>query len=255
MKYPTDIPVKIVQLGAGGTGGHVAPHLYRLLYALERPARYIVCDGDIVETKNLVRQNFSPADLGENKARILAERYAKVFGMEAEYVPSFIENIDDLMTLITPDRYKGERYSWEIKTGMVILLGCVDNNKTRQLCHQAFYQSKDLIYIDSGNGEFNGQVVCGVRKNGHTVFKPVGKVYPEMLKDDDKFPSELSCAEASISDPQSITANITAATAVVNMVYNILTHGESRVRQTNFSTKTVRMQTILQKQDHRRLAA
>ena len=103
MKYPTDIPVKIVQLGAGGTGGHVAPHLYRLLYALERPARYIVCDGDIVETKNLVRQNFSPADLGENKARILAERYAKVFGMEAEYVPSFIENIDDLMTLITPD--------------------------------------------------------------------------------------------------------------------------------------------------------
>lgn len=76
-----------------------------------------------------------------------------------------------------------------------------------------------------------------------------------MLKDDDKFPSELSCAEASLSDPQSITANITAATAVVNMVYNILTHGENRVRQTNFSTKTVRMQTILEKQNHRRMVA
>ncbi len=25
---------------------------------------------------------------------------------------------------------------------MVILLGAVDNNKSRQLCHQAFYQSK-----------------------------------------------------------------------------------------------------------------
>ena len=42
---------------------------------------------------------------------------------------------------------------------MVILLGAVDNNKSRQLCHKAFCQSKELIYIDSGNGEFSGQVV------------------------------------------------------------------------------------------------
>ncbi|MFR8333639.1 MAG: hypothetical protein ACLU9S_15815 [Oscillospiraceae bacterium] len=51
-------------------------HIYRLLYALERPARFIICDGDVVEAKNLNRQNFSPADLGGNKARVLAERYA-----------------------------------------------------------------------------------------------------------------------------------------------------------------------------------
>ena len=102
MKYPTDLPVKVVQLGAGGTGGHIAPHLYRLLYSLERPARYIICDGDVVEAKNLVRQNFAPVDLGENKARVLAERYASVFGMEAEYVPSFVEDLDTLMELITP---------------------------------------------------------------------------------------------------------------------------------------------------------
>jgi hypothetical protein len=31
------------------------------------------------------------------------------------------------------------------------------------------------------------------------------------------------------------------------MVYNILTHGESLVRQTDFSTKTVKMQTVLEK--------
>ena len=74
MKLPTNTPVKIVMLGAGGTGGHIAPHIYRLLYALDRPSRFIICDGDKVELKNLVRQNFSPADLGENKAKILAER-------------------------------------------------------------------------------------------------------------------------------------------------------------------------------------
>ena len=49
MKIPTDAPVKIVMLGAGGTGGHIAPHIYRLLYALDRPSRFIICDGDKVE--------------------------------------------------------------------------------------------------------------------------------------------------------------------------------------------------------------
>lgn len=31
MKFDTECPVKIVMLGAGGTGGHIAPHIYRLL--------------------------------------------------------------------------------------------------------------------------------------------------------------------------------------------------------------------------------
>ena len=102
MKFPLTVPVKIVMLGAGGTGAFAAPHIYRLLYALERPSRFVICDGDIVEAKNLNRQNFSPADLGGNKARVLAERYATVFGMETEYVPSFIEKLDDLKELISP---------------------------------------------------------------------------------------------------------------------------------------------------------
>lgn len=71
MKFPTDRPVKVVMLGAGGTGGYVAPYVFRLLHMLDRPARFVVCDGDIVEPKNLDRQNFVPADLGENKARVL----------------------------------------------------------------------------------------------------------------------------------------------------------------------------------------
>ena len=60
MKFPTDRPVKVVMLGAGGTGGYVAPYVFRLLHMLDRPARFVVCDGDIVEPKNLDRQNFVP---------------------------------------------------------------------------------------------------------------------------------------------------------------------------------------------------
>ena len=36
MKFPMDRPVKIVMLGAGGTGGYVAPYLFRLLHMLDR---------------------------------------------------------------------------------------------------------------------------------------------------------------------------------------------------------------------------
>ena len=100
MKFSMTRPVKIVMLGAGGTGGHIAPHLYRLLYSLHRPVRAILCDGDVVEEKNLVRQNFTPADLGENKARVLAERYSAVFGMETEYVSSFVEDEEQLRGLL-----------------------------------------------------------------------------------------------------------------------------------------------------------
>ena len=134
MKFAENRPVKIVMLGAGGTGGHIAPHLYRLLYALERPVRFIICDGDIVEEKNLVRQNFTPADLGENKAKVLAERYSSVFGMETEYVPEFIESGERLFSMLQARTFPTGPY-WNSLTvkELVSLIGAVDNTKSRKL--------------------------------------------------------------------------------------------------------------------------
>ena len=254
MKFSMTRSVKVVMLGAGGTGGHIAPHLYRLLYALDRPVRFIICDGDIVEQKNLVRQNFIPADLGENKAQVLAERYSTVFGMETEYVPEYVESAERLKELVAPRTVKANYYPYAVlDKELVILIGAVDNNRSRQICNQVFYESEELIYIDSGNSEHTGQVVCGIRSGGRTLYKPVGKLYPEVLSDTDKFPTELSCAEASVSAPQAMTANITAATAVVDMIYNILTLGESRVRQVTFATTSCNVRPTLAKQ--RRKAA
>jgi PRTRC genetic system ThiF family protein len=247
MKFSQTRPVKIVMLGCGGTGGHIAPHLYRLLYALDRPVRFVLCDGDVVEAKNLVRQNFTPADLGENKAKVLAERYSTVFGLETEYLPSFIESEEQLKELLTPQVWRTGYYGGTEIREQGILLGAVDNNKSRRLCHQVFMQMKELIYIDAGNGEHTGQVVCGIRRAGKTYYKPIGNVYPDVLEDTDKFPTELSCAEASVSAPQSMAANITAATAVVDMIYNILALGDSAVRQATFSTRTVNVRPTVRK--------
>lgn len=244
MKFGTDQPVRILMIGAGGTGGHVAPHLYRLLHTLDRSVEVILADGDIVEKKNLVRQNFISSDLGKNKAQVLAERYASAFGMEIQYFPEFIESREKLSELLKHPYYpySCQQYEW-----ISILIGAVDNNRSRQICHQVFMESNDLIYIDSGNGEYTGQVVCGIRQNGKTYWKPAGEVYPDILEDTDKLPTELSCAEASISAPQSIVANIMAATAIVSYVYNILVLGRIDAESITFSTRAVNMKPVISK--------
>jgi hypothetical protein len=235
VKFATNAPVKIVLLGAGGTGGYIAPHLYRMAFTKGGMARIILVDGDIVEEKNLIRQNFAECDIGENKARVLAERYSRTFGLKTEYVSGFIESAERLAELLSP----------ETSTEQVILIGAVDNNSSRRMCHDAFYSSPDLIYIDSGNGEFTGQIVCGIRRKGRTYFKPVGKVYPDILENTDKFPTELSCAERSVSAPQSIAANLMAATCVASMLYGFLMTGNLTVRSLTFSSKSINVKSHL----------
>ena len=102
MKYSVTAPVKIIVLGAGGTGGYLIPHLYRIAFSDEnRDYRIIICDGDIVERKNLIRQNFIEQDIGRNKASVLAERYAGAFGIECEYIPEYIESEQRLKELVS----------------------------------------------------------------------------------------------------------------------------------------------------------
>lgn len=232
MKFSLASPVKIVMPGAGGTGGYVAPHIYRLLHTLHRPVRFLIADGDIVEEKNLVRQNFVHADLGQNKAAVLAERYACAFGMELAYLPEFIEDEARLAALLAANEREEE---------LLLLIGAVDNNKSRRMCHNVFLRAKNLVYIDSGNGQYTGQVICGIRRGGRTYYKPVGTRYPDVLEDTDRFPTELSCAEAAVSAPQSVVANVMAATAILSYLYDILVLGESTVQTVTFSTKTIHM--------------
>lgn len=220
MKLALNRPVKIVIIGAGGTGGNVIPHLYRIAFSSKRPCKVIICDGDIVERKNLIRQNFAECDIGENKAQVMAERYSEVFGIETEYIPDYIESEEELYELLN---VKG---SYGSPKPIGILIGAVDNNRSRIMCNNVFNKLEDIIYIDSGNGEFTGQVVCGVKMGGKVLSKPVAKVYPDILTDTEKFPSELSCAERSVSAPQTIAANVFASTAVASMLYYLLIEGK-----------------------------
>ena len=242
MKLATSRPVKIVIIGAGGTGGYIIPHLYRIAYASERRCRVIIADGDIVERKNLIRQNFAECDIGENKAEVMASRYSEVFGIETEYIPDFIESEEQLIEMLeVKNKYMYTKDSMPV----AILIGAVDNNRSRVMCNNVFNKLDDIIYIDSGNEEFSGQVVCGIKSKGKVLSKPVARVYPDILVDTEKFPSELSCAERSVSAPQSIAANVFASTAVVSMLYYLLIEGELKTNRLAFSSRRLLMKSIV----------
>lgn len=220
-------PRSVLVVGCGGTGGYVVSHLARLVHVMNSENRWdkvelILADGDIVEEKNLLRQHFIRPDLGKNKAEALADRYSAAFGLEVSTIAKDLESLDDFAIL-------GEKQS-------PVVVGCVDNNASRQVINEWFlsdgwdrYGSSAKFWIDAGNEETAGQIICGFRPprqrpwRGTTFSLPsVVEHYPEVLDGELKFNSELSCAERAASAPQNMMTNVTAATLVMNLLQKLL---------------------------------
>ena len=143
-----------------------------------------------------MRQNFTEADLGENKARVIAERYSDVFGLETSYIPRFIEDAGQLEELLRPEVFRHYVYGSEPNTGrwvtnseLVILIGAVDNNKSRKLCHEVFLRARTWSTLTPGMENTPAKVVCGIRRAGKTVSQGLwGMLYPEVSTRKSLFP-------------------------------------------------------------------
>lgn len=227
-------PKHFIVVGAGGNGGYYIPNLARQvsiqnqLREIERlPAHKItLIDADNVELKNLNRQNFINRDINENKARVLADRYGRAFGLEIDFLDEYLVSVEMLHGIIR--NYRQHR---------VVIVGAVDNNKTRKILHDTHKLTPRSFYLDAGNEEHAGQVVCGYFTGNANPSKPsptggtiqhfdlpsICEKYPEVMEAKDKLPTELSCAEQSESAPQNIFTNQTAATLLMGFTNTILT--------------------------------
>lgn len=213
--------VRVIVIGCGGTGSYFIRDIARSLSTLGRKCELILIDGDTVEEKNLRRQNFVGADIGRNKAEVMAERYAAL-GIQIQYQDKYLQSADELSKLI------GDI------TGTKLIVSCVDNLKTRQLIRQAYLHSGESVYwIDSGNEEFNGQVVLchnapgwnySSIKTGYYPMPDFFDLYPNMLElaKADKLPTELNCAEMAAASPQFGFVNATAAMLALNFAHSLL---------------------------------
>ena len=206
----------ILIVGVGGTGSHLISFLSQLIGNRKDKALFDITliDKDHVEEKNLTTQKFLYEDITKNKAEVLSERYNAVYDLNIKYIDKFIENKDDLISLLCEDKQN-------------IIISCVDNNKARAIIDTVFNQSKvyKLIYIDTGNNSgsdiINGQTIVGFKEYNKILLPSVGKYYPQIYEEE-KEDNTLSCSEAAALNIQNIGANITSAATVFNILNNII---------------------------------
>lgn len=196
----------VTVVGCGGTGGFVADSLCRLL---PPKARLLLVDHDSVEERNLVRQNFTRADLGRFKSEAMAMNLARRYGRSVAYsiLPIRLLNFNTLG----------------------ITIGCVDNGLARgDIAHSITHHPFNRWWVDAGNAENYGQVVIGNREAGHMkgTFDTKGVCYglplpsiqmPELLT---QIPRGRDCAEIAVE--QGPTINQGMAFLVVEVVRRLI---------------------------------
>lgn len=142
--------LNLVLIGCGGNGSHIAEGVVRVAKLLRDKGRdvdLVFIDPDHVEPGNIPRQCFSEAEIGVNKAQVLALRYSAKWGIPIKAIPDYFE--------------KG---SHTYKT-LTLYIGCVDNPTARakisQTLHREYERVPSAWWLDLGNGLETGQVVLG----------------------------------------------------------------------------------------------
>ena len=242
----------IALVGVGGTGGYVLQSLMRMLKNFDIEGLLTLADGDYVEEENLRRQNFIMPDVGKKKVDVLAKRYGNVYDLDIRTIGDYLEEEQALDRLfVIESNFDGIPSKRVVK----VLLGCVDNNKSRQVMHRYFQSQKDLIYIDAGNdgvlslsnsvteedvreSGYSGQVVVGLRSKGRTILDPIGSVYPNVLEEEesDFFPSQ-ACGRTVVSHPQRMQTNLMSANVILGYLNTLLSEGCLVSHFTNFDAR------------------
>jgi PRTRC genetic system ThiF family protein len=244
--------VDIVIAGVGGTGAYVVRDLSRFLYSLQLKDHLVkvklhLFDDDIVEEKNLIRQNFIPRDLGKFKVDAIGKRYGTAFGVDivthgVKLTQTELESIYNPYPRTTQN--------------MMIIIGCVDNNFARREIHNFLQRNPSNYWIDSGNERSSGQVICGYGKmsdwypedlryescnNTQFVMPTVTALYPEILDEsqDNVGDDNTSCAERALVEDQNIFVNMTAAVNVLNFVRQLILKEPLTIGGVEFNIKGV----------------
>ena len=206
--------VKVLLVGAGGTGSQVLSGLARLhtaLVALGHPGGLEVhcCDPDIVTSANVGRQLFSPSDVGVNKATLLIHRLNAFYGLNWMSHPVLLND----MKLTCFD----------------IVIGCVDTKTARRDIHKFTTENRVAYWLDFGNLQHDGQVILGepLQKNEKPGLRPmrlptVTDLFPSLLDasipESDDVPS---CSLAEALEKQDLFINQTVATFGLQLLWTL----------------------------------
>lgn len=140
-------------VGAGGNGSWLMRHIHRLLHKGQIPdgITFTVFDGDDVEKKNTLYQDYETKDVLENKAKVMADRY------DFAAKPRYVRDAKDLETFD-------------------VVICCVDNRDFRELMFRYMDKHSDKYWMDV---RAEGQSVVIYTKNKKNTLDVMLKTLPE----------------------------------------------------------------------------
>jgi PRTRC genetic system ThiF family protein len=226
--------VNLVLAGCGGTGSFLALALARLAWHCHEASlaelHLTFVDPDRVEIKNIGRQNFAPAEVGQFKAEALARRYSLAFGLQIRY-------FNEKLQAIHMDR--STRYSdhW-----LHMVAGCVDTTTARRnIAGMCKKWDGRLWWLDCGNHDQAGQVILGnslavvgasgtgaeISPLGFCVGLPLPSLrHPELVRNPAKARRRKNnCADDLLAGAQSLMINQLVASWAASYLYRlVVTH-------------------------------
>jgi PRTRC genetic system ThiF family protein len=213
-----DSGIRVLLIGAGGTGSEVLDALARTHLALLKLGHpgglaVTVMDGDLVSPANIGRQRFAPCDIGHAKSHVLVHRYNVFYGLDwsARAQPW------------TPDE------ALTVEKGPAdLIISCVDRAAVRiEIARAASLESRDTLWLDFGNGAETAQCVLGhlerEPRNSPLRLPHVFDLFPELKSVDDR--SEPSCSLAEALAQQDLFINRTIANAGMSVLWQLLRKG------------------------------
>lgn len=254
----------VIVVGCGGTGGRLIPGLVqhisnhnRVIETVPANKQFLkhkmsltLIDADIVETKNLLRQNFHTFDVGKNKAEVMALRYGVLNGMDIKYIPFFIE----------PGSKTFNFSQGDVNT---IVFDCTDNVKARREI-EAQIQGSRRVIISCGNEDTFGQVLLSISRGNNNIaqwksniteikkvldaiedpkvtYKGVFNTLPTLLELFTGFKDTVapSCTDIQLQDEQSMPINALVAQLAYNVFYNLVAGNKFTYNMVKCSTNNI----------------
>lgn len=200
-------------IGAGGIGCMLLPALSRLDHEIH------LWDADIIEKKNLSRQTFSTADIGEPKVNVLSDRYMLVSHNE---------------------------YFNQLSKAKGVLFCCADNHPARLAC----LESADLtssVAIIGCNETWTAEAYIYFPAWVDSQYDP-RTYYPDLVTDHSGRPDAPCMSDRKVEEnPQTVMANMTAANFMVRLFFN-WTEGKrltTRVQPNPFRPHRIRAEKFI----------
>lgn len=201
---------RVVIIGLGGIGEKVVRYLSMFLNFLPGDGtRLLLVDGDSFQERDRNRQWFR--QLG-NKADAMVSELAPVHGrLSYRTVTSFVDE---------------NNVSSIIEEQDTVFL-CVDNHATRRIVAQHCESLQNVVLISGGNELTDGNVQIHIRRDGKDITHPITKHHPEIARARKGAPSNTAegCERMVTSEAQLVFTNLTAASAMLNAFYSIISAG------------------------------